>query len=388
MTLLEATRQLLGGVEPHNLQVARTEGAYLVDARGKRYLDFLSGWCVGNFGWGAEHLREAIRDYRGPDYVQPNLLYAPWTELARMLVRLAPAPLKVAYRATGGTEAVEIALQLAMAATGRSRFVAIEGDYHGNSIGTVSIADKYARAPYKNLLHGCESLAPPLDRKAADRLERMLKRRDVAAFIMEPIVLNIGVEIPEPAFMLRLGDLCRHYGTLLVMDEVACGFGRTGRLFASEHYDIQPDLLCLGKAITGGYAPMGATLATREVARKVGDQASFYSTFGWHPLSTAVALANLRWLVANRRALLKSANGISAYFSQRLAKMPFERVRIAGLAIAAQASSARAASRIAEECRQEGLLLAAEDNVLTLFPPLTLDRRAAKRGLDILEAAL
>src|SRR5262249_61051082 len=117
----------------------------------------------------------------------------------------------------------------------------------------------------------CFKLIPTLNERAICQLDTLLKKKDVAAFIMEPIICNLGVLIPGQAFMAAAQRLCRRYGTLLVMDEVASGFGRTGALFATEHYDLEPDVLCLAKAITGGYAPMGATLVTQEFANTIKD---------------------------------------------------------------------------------------------------------------------
>src|ERR1051326_8415273 len=127
------------------------------------------------------------------------------------------------------------------------------------------------------------TISPPLGDRAIARLETLLKKRDVAAFIMEPISCNLAVLIPDDAFMERAQQLCRRYGTLFIADEVACGFGRTGKLFASEYFDLEPDILCMGKAISGGFAPMGATIVTRTVAKSVEGKAGFYSTYGWHP---------------------------------------------------------------------------------------------------------
>ena len=194
------------------------------------------------------------------------------------------------YRATGGSEAVEIALQVAMAATGRPGFVALEDCYHGNTLGPRSLAGD--RDKYPNLLAHCHRVGPPLDDRAAGRVERLLRGGTVAAFVMEPVVCNLGVLIPSKEFMTRVRAACRETGTLFVADEVATGFGRTGKLFASEHFDLDPDVMCLAKAITAGYAPMGATVATEDVAKAAG--VGFYSTYGWHPLSVAAALANLR----------------------------------------------------------------------------------------------
>jgi adenosylmethionine-8-amino-7-oxononanoate aminotransferase len=373
--------------EPEDVEVVRTEGSYVIDARGRKSIDFLSGWCVGNFGWGNKAIRQSIARFRGPDYVYPEYLYAPWGELAELLAEITPGKLQKCYRATGGSEAVEIALQLAMASTKRRKFVAIEGSYHGNTIGSVSVASSEEREMYPNLLAGCLKVKPPLDERAAEKVERMLEARDVAALIMEPIGLNLGVLIPDRAFMTRVQQLCRRYGTLLIMDEVATGFGRTGALFACEHFGVEPDILCMAKAITGGYAPMGATIATGKVASSV-DDVSFYSTYGWHPLAVAAAIANVRWLIRNRTKLLKQVNALGEFFRSRLLEMNFRhafKVRVKGLAIGVETGEKDYAENITEKCRRKGLLLTTSDDILTMFPPLTMTRHVAAEGLEILE---
>jgi adenosylmethionine-8-amino-7-oxononanoate aminotransferase len=122
--------------------------------------------------------------------------------------------------------------------------------------------------------------------------------------------MNMGVLAPDRDFLQRVWQLCTRYGTLLIIDEVACGFGRTGRLFACEHFGVVPDVMCLAKAITGGYAGMGATIVTDEVADKVKDDVSVWSSYGWHPLSVAAATANLRYIKANRKRLLANVNSL------------------------------------------------------------------------------
>jgi len=373
--------------EPEDIEVARTEGCYVYDVRGKRYIDFLSGWCVGNFGWGNSEITKRPKRRR-PDYVYPEYLYRPWAELARLLAEITPGGLEKTYRATGGSEAVDIALQIAMASTGRRKFVSVEGSYHGNTIGTISIAASDGREPYPNRLSNCLTIAPPLGPRAAGRLEHLLEKRDVAAFIMEPISCNLAVMIPQDDFMKRAQQLCRRYGTLFIADEVACGFGRTGKLFASEYFDLRPDILCMGKAITGGYAPMGATIVTREVAKSVEDKVGFWSTYGWHPSSVDMAIATVRWLKRNAGKVMRNVEAISAYIADRLGAMGLEEIRIRGMAIAAETGDEDAASETAERCRKNGLLLTTSGTAITMFPPLTLDRRTAKQGLDILESAL
>ncbi|MBV8543683.1 MAG: aspartate aminotransferase family protein, partial [Acidobacteria bacterium] len=376
MSLRQLDRKYLGRESAaQDIEVARTKGAFVYDARGKRYIDFLSGWCVGNFGWDNTAIAKPPARRR-PDYVYPDFLYRPWVELAQLLARITPGKLEKTYRATGGSEAVDIALQISMASTGRRKFVSLEGSYHGNTIGTVSVASTEWREPYPNLLSNCMTISPPLGERAIARLETLLKKRDVAAFIMEPISCNLAVLIPEDAFMKRAQQLCRRYGTLFIADEVACGFGRTGRLFASEYFDLEPDILCMGKAITGGFAPMGATIVTARVAKSVEGEVGFYSTYGWHPSTVDVAIRNVRWLIRNQAQLLRDAAEISAYFGQRLAAMKFDDlkdIRIRGMAIAVEAGDDDYVSAIAARCSKNGLLITTAGNAITMFPPLTLD---------------
>jgi acetylornithine/succinyldiaminopimelate/putrescine aminotransferase len=366
-----------------DIVVASAKGSYVHDARGRTYLDFQMGWCVGNLGWNNPEIVERLRAFRGPAYVHPSFLYPPAIELAKRLSAVVPTGLARAYRAVGGTEAVELALQLATAFTGRSKFVSLAGAYHGNSIAARSIGESGKLAAK---LSGCKQLGLPLE---LDRLETLLRRRDVAAFVMEPIVLNLGVVIPEPEFMEGASELCERYGTQLVMDEVACGFGRTGKLFASEHYDLRPDILCLGKAITSGHAPLAATLCTAEIAEAVRGDFGFYSTYGWHPLGVEAALATLDYF--ERNPVLENVEDVSGYFLSRLLQMPWDEdveVRVKGLAIAIDCGDVQYVSRLAERCREDGLLVGDEDETLVMYPALTIDRATAKAGLDILEQAI
>ncbi len=349
---------------PEDLILRRTEGNFVYDASGKRSIDLLAGWCVGNFGWKAKHLRRIARP--PVDYAYPYYLYEPWVELAELLAALTPGRLQKSFRATGGSEAVDIALQIARAYTKRRKFVSLEDSYHGNTIGTVSIGAK-------------------LKSFNAASLERLLKKRDVAAFILEPISCNLGVKGPDAEFMDEAQSLCRKYGTLLIADEVACGFGRTGRLFASEHFDLEPDILCMGKAISGGAAGIGATITTARIANDVSDRVAFYSTYGWHPYSTAVAIANLKWIQKNRDKLLRHVHKLSEYFRSRLNQ--FE-VRIRGLAIAVEMSSEKQAESVVKRCQKNGVLLTTAGTAITMFPPLTIDLETAERALDIFEQSV
>ena len=373
------------------LEVRRQKGSYLFDSNGKRYLDFVMGWCVGNFGWSNRTIEASLKSYSGPDYIFPEYGYSGWDELASLIISIAPPGLTKCLRATGGSEAVDIAVQAALIHTGRKEFLSLEGSYHGNTLATMSVGSTQVREQVRAGLSHCHKINPPLHQRAVERIDARLKTRRIAAMIMEPISINLGVLLPGKAFMQRIRQLCRRYGTLFIADEVACGFGRTGAIFACEHFDLRPDILCLGKAITGGVAGMGATLTTAPVAKTMSQQGSFYSTYGWHPRSTAVAIATIKYIIANRDKLLAGVADISGYFGSRLSEMPFRHVvalRIKGLAIAVDVGDDDYADAIATRCRRAGLLITTQGSAVLLLPPLTVSRAEAKRGLDIVARSI
>jgi adenosylmethionine-8-amino-7-oxononanoate aminotransferase len=165
---------------------------------------------------------------------------------------------------------------------------------------------------------------------------------------------------------------------------VATGFGRTGKLFACEHFDLEPDVLCMAKAITGGYGGLGAVITTSKIANAIKEDFGLYSTYGWHPRAIAVALANPRNLTRHRNKPLKNATELGQYFIARLSQMSFKgkaTIRGKGFAIGIEVENETYASEVGDTCRENGLLVSAEDDVLMLFPALTITRQTAQRGL-------
>lgn len=393
MNVLQKDAQFLGRDVPAvPIEVVKTQGSYVYDASGKRYVDFLMGWCVGNIGWGIPEVEKAIADFDGPDYLNPYYLYKPWADLAELLASIAPGKLTKTFRATGGTEAVEIAMQAAMSHTRRTKFISIEGAYHGHSLGALSVGKTDYRKWYSNLLPDCYKVKPPLDIHTAREVETMLKKGDIAAYISEPIVCNLAIERPTKEYFDIVQKACKKYGTVFIIDEVATGFGRTGAMFACELYNIEPDILCLGKAITGGYGVLGATMMTEAVAKSMSFDFSFYSTFGWQPRNTAAALANLRYLLKHKRQILNNVAAQSEYFQKRLSTMNFKyptKIRIEGLAIGLESSEGGYLVDVSNRCLQTGLLMSELGPYMaTLFPALTIDRKTAEEGLNIFESCI
>jgi len=393
MSTFDRDREFFGrDTSPFRLELVKSSGSFLYDKEGNRYIDFLMGWSVGNIGWGNREIREKLRQYDGPEYVNPTYLYEPWVKLAEMLAEITPGRLKRTFKATGGTEAVEIALQAAMSHTKRSCFISIKDAYHGHSIGTMSVGPDYFRTRYDNLLPGCDKISPPLDRNAGEKVVELLKTKKYAAYISEPVICNLGVQIPEREYFRIVQEACRETGTVFIIDEVATGFGRTGRMFGAEHFDLEPDILCMGKAITGGYGPLGAAIMTEEVAKSMEFDFSVYSTFGWHPLGVVAARANIEYLLENRKTLFENIDKVSSYFRERLGKMNFKYptdVRVSGLAIGIESGKSGYLPGIARACEEKRLLFHAFDEYkFVMYPALNISLETAKEGLDIIESCL
>lgn len=393
MNINSTDQKFLGrDLPPLPLEIAKTQGNYLFTPKGDKYLDFIMGWCVGNLGWGNKEIIEEIKKFSGPDYVNPAHLYKSWAQLAELLAKITPGKLTKTFRATGGTEAVEIALQASMMHTKRTKFISIEGAYHGHSIGAMSIGASDFRKNYKNLLPGCIKIPLPLNKKSGEKIEDLLNKRDIAAVIMEPIICNLAVIIPSQEFFDIVTASCKKYGTLLIIDEVATGFGRTGKLFASEHFNLKPDIMCLAKGITGGYGALGATITTEEVAKSMAFDFSFYSTFGWHPLNVTAALANLKYFLKHKEKLLNNAVSMGKYFEQKLKQMKFKfpaEIRVKGLAIGIEFKKPNYAVQIADRCFKKKLIVCEMlKRTIVMFPALNIDKETAQKGLDIFESCV
>jgi ornithine--oxo-acid transaminase len=274
------------------------EGAHLIDSDGNRYLDLLSGYGVFAIGRNHPEAIAAVRDTMAAHTANLPQLGVTLLSgvLAEQLLSRAPGSVAAMVPANTGTEAVEAAIKIARASTGRPRIVHAEHAFHGLTLGSLSLnGDASFRDGFGPLLPACEAV-PFGD---ADALERELERGDVAAFVVEPVQGN-GVNLPPDGYLPAAQRLCHEAGALLVCDEVQTGLGRTGRFLALEHWTLQPDLICLSKALSGGLIPIGAVLVSRSTFDRVFDgmerAVRHGSTFGGNDLAAAAALATLRVL--------------------------------------------------------------------------------------------
>jgi len=276
----------------------RAEGVRLWDSEGREYLDFLGGY--GSLNTGHNHPRviaavEAVRQL-------PNLLQASLSPLAGALAKnlaaVAPGNLKRSFFCNSGAEAVEGAVKLARIATGRTKLIYTENSFHGKTMGALSVTGRHKyQEPFRPLVAACQVI--PYNDLAA--LEEALHPKDAAAFIVEPIQGEGGINVPAPGYLKEAKRLCAKYGTLFIADEIQTGLGRTGRMFACEHEGVEPDILCLAKSLGGGVMPIGAYIATDAAWKKAYgslDRALLHtSTFGGNAWACAAAIAALAVIV-------------------------------------------------------------------------------------------
>src|SRR5262249_7060806 len=274
---------------------APAAGAELYDTRGRRYLDMLGGFGMLNVGRSNPRVRDALVEALEldlPGGVQLGASPLPPLLAEAILARTPPRLERVLFTSSG-TEAVEAALKLGRAATGRSRVVSLEHAFHGLTLGSLSAnGNAEFTSRFGPLLPGF----PRVEMGDLDALERELRAEDVAVFLVEPIQ-GKGVYLPPDGYLAAAQELCRRYGTLFCVDEVQTGFGRTGRLFAFEHWGLDPDLVTIAKSLSGGYAPVGGLVMSRAVHEAVFDSMenafSHGSTFAPNELAMAAGLATL-----------------------------------------------------------------------------------------------
>jgi adenosylmethionine-8-amino-7-oxononanoate aminotransferase len=416
-----------GGGEPP-LIIERAEGCYLIDADGRRYLDGVSSlWCNVH-GHRVPELDAALREQldRVAHSTMLGLANVPATLLARRLVERAPPGLTRVFYSDDGATAVEVALKMAFQywrqcpqpRPGKTKFLALESAYHGDTLGDVSVGDvaRFHRL-FGPLLFPTLKAPSPYCYRCPLGLERTSCRIDcveklaglvaehadeLAAVVVEPLVQGAaGMITAPPGYLRRVREVTHEHGVLLIADEVATGFGRTGTLFACEQEGITPDFLCLAKGLTGGYLPLAATLTTEEVFRAfVGppDQGrAFYHghTYTGNPLGAAVALASLRLLEDRVLPALPRKVELMRAGLGRIAALPcVGDVRqcglIAGIELVADratkapfAAEKRMGARVCRLARDRGVLLRPLGDVIVLMPPLAIDESLLELLLDV-----
>jgi len=402
--------------EVPDLVIARGEGRWLVTEDGRHLYDGVSSlWC-NIHGHRVPAIDQAIRRQLGR-IAHTTLLGAthrPAEDLARRLVDLAPKGLTRVFYSDNGSTAAEVALKMAFQyhrqkpkpEPRRTRFLALSNAYDGDTLGAVGVGGiPLFHRIYGSLVKRAVQV-PPGD---LDALDKALKRhgRQFAAFVFEPLVQGAaGMHLHSAAYLKEAAKRCRRHGVLLIADEVATGFGRTGRMFSCEHAGVAPDLLCLAKGITGGTLPLAATLATERIYRAfLGPFTSWRTffhghTYGGNPLACAAALANLDLLKRSRvvEKVVRKSELLAGVLQRQVEPLPWvKEVRQLGFMVGIQLAqpsgrdfpaAVRTGWRVCLACRRHGLLVRPLGDVVVLMPPLTATERELRWMVSVVERAL
>ena len=371
------------------MALVRGKGARVWDADGKEYLDFVAGIAVNNLGHNHPAVVRAIRQQAAKLLHVSNLYHvAPQSELARELCRRSFA--QRVFFCNSGAEANEAAIKLvrrygAEWLGGKYEVLSTHNSFHGRTLATLTATgQEKVRAGYDPLPAGFRQV-PYNDLKA---MEAAVDEKTTAAILVEPIQGEGGVVVPDKSYLEGLRELCDQRGILLIFDEVQVGMGRTGKLFAYEHFGVEPDIMTLAKALGGGL-PLGAMLAKEKVARSF-IPGTHASTFGGNPLACSVGIAVLKTLVQGGalKNCVRMGKALSDGLQSLKARFPFIRgIRGKGLILGMELE--REGSKVVEDCMKAGLLLnCTAHRVLRFLPPLTIGKREIERGLAILEKVL
>jgi 4-aminobutyrate aminotransferase-like enzyme len=397
----------------------RASGSYVFDREGNAVLDFSSGYGVANTGWMHPRVLAAMeQQLQKSTYAPPWFATEQGLELSELLLGISPG-MDACVRATGGADAMEAILKAVFALTGKREIISFQRAYHGGTGRAIRLSDFQAfnlpEMPGGSFTYHKVSapwcLRCPLDMKPAscgfaclEQTERLLKsKRQIAAFVVEPVLGSGGVIVPPEGYLMALSALCRQYSVLMVYDEVITGFGRLGAMSAAELYHIQPDAIAYAKGMGSGYVPVGAALLNTDLAEALRRYEDVTPTFSWTPLACAAACANIRLIQAENLPIKALQSGIfllenirrlfEAWLPDQTAEVRGQGMAI-GVELVKDKENLEPAPRLVNKLLlaffKEGLMCCAswDSRVLVLLPPLTLSQPEMESGLAIMERVL
>ena len=369
---------------PLAMEVSYAEGSYIYNTEGKAYLDFVAGVSANTLGHQPKKVNDAIKaqlDKYSHVMVYGEYAQSPATELCKLLAQNLPPTLSKTYLTNSGTEAIEGALKLARRVTGRSQLISCHNAYHGNTMGSMSVMGFEER---KQIFR---PLIPDVDfitfNNEAD-LEKITSK--TAGVLLETIQGGAGFIQPENNFLKKVKQRCEEVGAVMILDEIQPGFGRTGKLFGFENYDVVPDVVVMGKGMGGGM-PVGAFTASKEMMNLLSHDPKLghITTFGGHPVIAAACLATLQELTETN--LIAETLEKEALFRKTLVHPLIKEIRGKGLMLAAMTESPDLATEIILKCQEKGLILfwlLFEGSAIRITPPLTISNEEISKGCGII----
>ena len=374
---------------PFLVEVERAEGIYIYDKQGKAYMDMISGVAVNNIGHRHPNVVSALKnqiDKYLHVMVYGEFVQDPQQLLVKELLEVLPDSLDGVYVVNSGTEAIEAALKLAKRVTGRTELISFRGSYHGSTHGSMSVSgNEVKKQAFRPLLPDVQFL----QLNQLSDLERITEK--TAGVILETIQGDAGVRRPSVTFMKALRQRCDEVGAMLILDEIQCGMGRTGKLFAFEHFDIVPDILTLGKALGGGM-PIGALVSSQKKLMEFthAPMLGHITTFGGHPVICAAAAAAVQ--VLKSEIDWKELEELAQRFEERFNHHPeLIEIRRVGMMFAFDMVSAERVERVVSRCMEKGLLtfwFLSHPYSFRLSPPLTITEDEFNLAADLILQAI
>jgi acetylornithine/succinyldiaminopimelate/putrescine aminotransferase len=366
------------------MEVSHAIGSYIYDTSKNRYLDFVAGVSACSLGHQHPRVNQAIKDQL--DLYSHVMVYgeysqSPAVEYCKLMASLLPAPLDKTYLVNSGTEAIEGALKLARRVTGRSQLISCHNAYHGNTMGSLSVMGFEERKQvFRPLLPDVEFIT---FNNEAD-LEKITTK--TAGILLETIQGGAGFIQPENDFLKKVRQRCDEVGAMMILDEIQPGFGRTGKLFGFQNYDVVPDIVVMGKGMGGGM-PVGAFTASSSMMDLLSHNPKLghITTFGGHPVIAAACLATLKEITET--TIMSDALAKEKLFRELLVHPLIEEVRGKGLMLAAMTKSADITNEVILKCQDRGLILfwlLFESCAIRITPPLTISEEEIREGCAIL----
>ena len=369
-------------------EVEKAEGSYIYGKDGNSYLDFVAGVSANTLGHSHPIVVNAIKE-QAARYLHV-MVYGEYAQekpvaLCQLLAEATPAPLEVTYLVNSGAEAIDGALKLAKRYTGREEIISMKNSYHGNTHGALSVSG--------NEVHKREfrPLLPMISFIEFNNEEEFSKITEkTACVIAETIQGAAGFLTPSQNYFKNLKKRCEEVGALLILDEIQPGFGRTGKLFSFEHYDMVPDILVMGKGMGGG-VPVGAFMSSAEIMKSLqhSPKLGHITTFGGNPLIAAASYATLKEVLDS--GLMNEVNEKEALFRELLVHPKIKKVNGRGLMLAVELESPDYTLKVAKRCMEKGLIVFWQlyrNEFMRISPPLTLTQNEIRKGCQIILQAL
>lgn len=373
---------------PIGIQVKKAKGIYIASLDGKRYIDLISGIAVNNIGHRNDAVVKAVRKQTSKylhTMVYGEHIQQPQVRLAQLLSSLLPENLDTVYFTNSGTEATEGAMKLAKRYTGRINIVAMKNAYHGSTQGALSLmSNEYFSAAFRPLLSGISFI----DFKNISQLETINKQ--TACVFVEIIQSEAGYIPSDLEFLKALKKRCEETGTLLVIDEIQTGIGRTGTMFAFEQYGVEPDILLLAKGLGGGM-PIGCFIANKKLMQSLSENPvlGHLTTFGGHPVSCASAIATLEEIISKK--MMDSIPRKEQLFRKYLVHPKIKEITGKGLMLGAHLGDEKLVQEVIAKCFEKGLLIdwfLFNDKALRIAPPLIITEGEIKKVCKIITDSL